>query len=407
MGTVMAKLSTDRQIQTAGPGRHVVSGVKGLMLDVSPKGTSRSWLLRIQRNHSRHDLGLGPYPEVTLAEARNGALAKRREILAGASPLAHRQKPKGLTFREAAEALIESKRDGWKNGKHAAQWPSTLKTYVYPSLGDHDVKTIDTHDVLTVLRPIWATKPETASRVRQRIEAVLDYATAMKARTSDNPAKWKGNLAHLLPPPSKVKQVEHHAALDWRQAPTFMAELAKREGSAAKALAFATLTAARSGEVRGMTWGEVDDADSAWTVPAERIKAGKEHRVPLSTAARALLGNRGDDGALVFPAPSDETKSLTDMTLTKVLRRMARGDLTAHGFRSTFRDWAGETTAHPREVIEAALAHRLKDKAKAAYARGDLFVKRRKLMGDWAVFLTKPVGEVLPIVADRTAVAAT
>ena len=326
------------------------------MLDVTAGG-SRSWLLRIQRDHKRHDLGLGPYPEVTLAEARAAALERRRAILAGAAPLAHRHKPKGLTFKEAAEALIESKRSGWKNKKHAAQWPSTLQSYVYPTLGARDMRQIETADVLAALRPIWTAKPETASRVRQRIEAVLDYATAMKARTGDNPARWKGLLDKLLPAPGKVKQVEHHAAEPWKNAPAFMVELEKRDGAAAKALAFAILTAARSGEVRGMTWAEVDDTDMVWTVPKARMKAGREHRVPVSLAARALLGDRGADGALVFPAPSDPRKPLSDMTLTAVLRRMGRGDLTAHGFRSTFRDWAGEATAHPREVIEHALAH--------------------------------------------------
>ena len=248
--------------------------------------------------------------------------------------------------------------------------------------------------MLEVLRPIWTTKPETASRVRQRIEAVLDYATAMGARTGENPARWRGHLDHLLPKPSKVKRVEHHAALDWREAPAFMLELAKRAGTAARALAFAIHTAARSGEVRGMTWAEVDDAANVWTVPADRIKAGKEHRVPLTPAARALLGERGKPDALVFPSSMAPDKAMTDVTLLAVLRRMGRTDLTGHGFRSTFRDWAGETTAHPREVIEAALAHRLKDKAEAAYARGDLFTKRHRLMDDWAAFLASAPAEI-------------
>ena len=207
------------------------------MLDVTARG-SRSWLLRIQRDDKRHDLGLGPYPEITLAEARAKALERRRAILGGAPPLARRQAVKGLTFKEAAEALIESKRDGWRNFKHRQQWQNTLAEYVYPLLGDRDVKAIETVDVLAVLRPIWSAKAETAGRVRQRIEAVLDYATAMKARTGDNPARWKGSLDNLLPKPSKVKQVKHHAALDWREAPAFMVELAKRDGAAAKALAF-------------------------------------------------------------------------------------------------------------------------------------------------------------------------
>ena len=310
-------------------------------------------------------------------------------------PLAERGRARALTFKAAAEALIESKRPGWRNAKHAWQWANTLETLAYPRLGALDVKDVETADVVAVLRPVWTARTETASRLRQRIEAVLDYAGAMGARAGDNPARWRGHLDHLLPKPSTVKRVDHHPALDWREAPGFMADLAERAGLGAKALAFAILTAARSGEARGMTWAEIDDIDGIWTVPAQRIKAGKEHRVPLTAAARALLGQRGKPDALVFASPNDPAKPLSDMTLMAALRRMGRGDLTAHGFRSTFRDWAGETTAHPREVIEAALAHRLRDKAEAAYARGDLFAKRRRLMEDWAAFLARPTGDVI------------
>jgi integrase len=259
------------------------------------------------------------------------------------------------------------------------------------------VKAVDTAAVLDVLRPIWAVKPETASRVRQRVEAVLDYAAATGAREGDNPARWRGHLDHLLAKPSKIKMVQHHAALDWREGPAFfMADLTRREGVAARALAFAVLMAARSGEVRGMTWREVDLDAAVWTVPAERMKAGREHRVPLAAAVLALLGEPGGPDDLVFPSPQRRGAPLSDMTLTAVLlRRMGRGELTAHGFRSTFRDWAGEATTHPREVIEAALAHRLRDKAEAAYARGDLFAKRRRLMEDWAAFLTRPGSTVV------------
>lgn len=384
----MTKSLTDRTVRTAPPGRHGDGTVKGLMLVVQPSGT-RSWLLRYQMGGRRRDMGLGPYPEIGLAQAREKALAARQHAKNGRDPLSERTRAKALTFKTAAEALIESKRPGWRNAKHAAQWTATLQTYAYPKLGGLDVKAIDTRAVLDVLRPIWTAKAETASRVRQRVEAVLDYAAALGLRSGENAARWKGHLDHLLPAPSKVKRVEHHAALDWREAPAFMAELAKREGIAARALAFAILTAVRSGEVRGMTWAEVDEADGTWTVPAGRIKAGKEHRVPLTPAGRALLSERGATDALVFASPSDLNKSLSDMTLIAVLKRMGRGDLTAHGFRSTFRDWAGETTAHPREVIEAALAHRLKDKAEAAYARGDLFAKRRRLMEDWSTYLSR------------------
>lgn len=380
---------TDRTVKAAPPGRRGDDAVRGLMLAVQPGG-SRSWVLRYQMAGRRRDMGLGPYPEVGLARAREKAMEARRLAKDGRDPLAERARVPALTFRAAAEALVESKRPGWRNAKHAAQWASTLEAYAYPGLGALDVKAVDTAAVLGVLRPVWTAKPETASRVRQRVEAVLDYAAATGARAGENPARWRGHLDHLLPRPSKVRAVEHHAALDWREGPAFMAELAGREGTAAKALAFAVLTAARSGEVRGMAWREVDLAAAVWTVPAGRIKAGREHRVPLAAAALALLGGPGAPDDLVFPSPTDAGRPLSDMTLTAVLRRMGRGGLTAHGFRSTFRDWAGEATTHAREVVEAALAHRLKDKAEAAYARGDLFAKRRRLMGDWAVFLAFP-----------------
>src|SRR4051794_4485385 len=396
-GRAMGKL-TDRTVRTALPGRHGDDAVRGLMLVVQPGG-SRSWMLRYQLNGRRRDMGLGPYPEITLARARERAMEARRLVKEGRDPLAERSRGMALTFKAAAVALIESKRPGWRNAKHAAQWGSTLETYAYPVLGRLDVKGVDTQAVLEVLRPIWTTKPETASRVRQRIEAVLDYAAAVGARTGENPARWRGHLDNLLAKPSKVKRVEHHAALDWREAPAFIAELTRREGIAAKALAFAILTAARSGEVRGMTWREVDREAAVWTVPASRIKAGKEHRVPLAAAALALLVEPGAPETLVFPSPMREGVLLSDMTLTAVLRRMGRGELTAHGFRSTFRDWAGETTAHAREVIEAALAHRLQDKAEAASARGDLFAKRRRLMEDWATFLARPETAVVELAA--------
>ena len=385
---------THRKVETASPGTY--DDGRGLRLIVKPSG-ARSWVLRYQIGGRRRDMGLGPFPEVTLARSRDKALEARRLVKEGHDPLAERRKQQALTFRAAAEALIDSKRPGWKNAKHAAQWPATLQAYAYPKLGARDVRDIETADVLDVLRPIWTTKPETASRLRQRIEAVLDYATAMQVREGENAARWKGRLDHLLPAPSKIRTVVHHAAIDWREAPEFMKALAAMEGTAAKALSFAILTASRSGEVRGMTWCEVDTTAAVWTVPALRMKAPKEHRVPLAYAALALLGAPGKPGALVFPSPMKADRPLSDMTLTAVLKRMKLGDLTVHGFRSTFRDWAGETTQHPREVIEAALAHRLKDKAEAAYARGDLFTKRRRLMEDWATFLGSSPADVLTI----------
>jgi integrase len=393
---------TARKVETAKPGRH--SDGAGLSLLVQASG-GKSWVLRVQIDGRRRDCGLGSYPSISLAEARDKARELRKAIKAGQDPRA--KAAKVLTFKEAARRLIELKRPGWRNAKHAAQWTSTLSTYVYPTLGERDVRSVGTADVLAVLEPIWTATPETASRIRQRIEAVLDYASAVEAREGANPARWRGHLANLLPRPGKVRAVRHHAALDWREAPAFWATLQKREGSAAHALAFAILTAARSGEVRGMTWDEIDPDSAVWTVPAARIKAGREHRVPLVPAALALLGDRGKAEALVFPSPSRSRTMLSDMALTAVLRRMGRGDLTVHGFRSTFRDWAGETSGHPREVIEQALAHRLKDKAEAAYARGDLFQKRRKLMTDWAAYLEQPDAVVarLPRPRHRVSVA--
>jgi integrase len=396
-GTAAMPKLTDRTVKAVGPGRHRDGEVRGLYLVVRPTGT-RAWVLRYQRGGRRRDMGLGPHPEIGLADAREKALDARRLIKRDhKDPIAERGRTKVKTFKETAKVLIESKRPGWRNAKHATQWSSTLETYAYPKLGALDVQSADTDAVLDVLRPIWTTKTETASRVRQRIEAVLDYATAIKARGGDNPARWKGHLDHLLPKPSKVRAVKHHAALNWRQAPAFMVELAKRQGIDARALEFTILTAARSGEVRGMRWGELDLEDNVWTVPGSRIKAGKEHRVPLAPAALALLGKPREPADLVFPSPMKVGKPLSDATLAAVLDRMGRGDITVHGFRSTFRDWAGGTTAHAREVIEAALAHKLKDKAEASYARGDLFQKRRKLMQDWADYLAAPAAEMVEL----------
>ena len=305
-------------------------------------------------------------------------------IANGRDPLSEKQKAKHMTFRLAAEALIESKRSGWKNAKHAQQWPSTLNTYAMPTIGDLNVRIIDTADIIGVLKPIWNEKPETASRVRQRIEAVLDYAAAMGTRVGDNPARWRGHLDHLLPKPGKVRAVKHHAAMPYTDVPAFMVALAHREGVSARALTFTVLTVARSGEVREMRWSEVDIANRLWTIPAHRMKAAKEHRVPLSDAALSLLGGERGANDLVFESDTKPGNPISNMSMTAVLRRMKFEAFTVHGFRSSFRDWAGETTGFPREVIEAALAHQLKDKAEAAYARGDLFDKRRGLMDEWA-----------------------
>lgn len=370
-----------RKVETAEAGRH--GDGRGLFLYVKPSG-SRSWVLRYQVQGRRHDLGLGAYPDVTLAMARERATEARRLIAGGEDPIAKRRQAKPKTFKDAALELIESKRSGWKNAKHAAQWTSTLEAYAFPSLGRMQMTNIATADVIGALKPIWSEKPETANRVRQRIEAVLDYASALGWRTGDNPARWKGHLDHLLPKPTNVRAVKHHPALPHSEVSDFMDDLSKRTGVGARALGFTILTAARSGETRGMVWGEVDLENSIWIIPAKRMKAGKEHRVPLTQEAITLMGPRRDNSALVFESEAKAGRPISDMSMTAVLRRMGRNDITVHGFRSTFRDWAGETTSFPREVIEAALAHGIKDKAEAAYARSDLFDKRRELMAAWA-----------------------
>ena len=374
------KLSA-RKVETAGVGRH--GDGRGLFLYVKPT-LARSWVLRYQVQGRRHDLGLGAYPDVTLAMARQRATDARRLILDGDDPIAKRRQAQPKTFKDAALELIESKRSGWKNAKHSAQWTSTLEAYVFPTLGPMQVTKIATADVVGALKPIWSQKPETANRVRQRIEAVLDYASALGIREGDNPARWRGHLDNLLPKPTKVRAVQHHPALPHADISDFMGALLTRKGVSARALTFTILTAARSGETRGMTWAEVDLDNRVWTIPAQRMKAAKEHRVPLTHTAIAQLGPRAADTDLVFGSETKLGRPISDMSMTALLRRMDYNNITVHGFRSTFRDWAGETTGFPREVIEAALAHGIKDKAEAAYARSDLFDKRRTLMDAWA-----------------------
>jgi integrase len=367
----------------------------GLWLQISAKYGTKSWVFRFKSpvTGKAREMGMGSIDTYSLAEARVRAKEMRQIIDAGRDPIAEREADRqrtklaaamALTFDQCATAYIEAHRPGWKNPKHAAQWESTLATYAGPVVGDLPVAKVDMPLVLKILEPIWTTKNETASRLRGRIESVLDWATVRGYRTGDNPARWKGHLDKLLPAPGKVQKVEHHAALPYEEIGTFMVELRKQEGMGARALEFAILTACRSGEVRGATWDEIDMVNRLWIIPAERMKMKKEHRVPLSDAAVSLLESlpRLKGSEAVFFAPRGG--KLSDMTLTAVLRRMKRGEPTVHGFRSTFRDWAGETTAYPREVIEHALAHQLKDKAEAAYQRGDLLVKRARLMQSWA-----------------------
>lgn len=394
------------------PGWHAVGTVAGLGLKVSPTGT-RAWVLRVMVGAKRREIGLGAYPDVTLAGAHEKARAVRLQIEGGIDPIAERREIKarliaeqteGMTFRQCAAGYIKAHREGWKNPKHAAQWQSTLEQYAGPVIGDMLVRHVETRHVLAVLEPIWATKTETATRLRARVELVLSWATVRGERTGENPARWRGHMDALLPKPSKVADRGHHAALAWRDVGAFLARLEGVEGMGAAALRFAILTAARSGEVRGATWSEIDMQARTWTVPAERMKAGKEHRVPLSDAAVRLLEGlpRHVRGDLVFPAPRGGV--LSDATLSAVLKRLGV-PVTVHGFRSTFRDWAAESTAYPSDVVEMALAHTIGNKVEAAYRRGDLFEKRRQLMQAWADFCgrVETSAEVVSIGAARVA----
>jgi integrase len=299
------------------------------------------------------------------------------------------QKAKAVTFKAVAEQYIAQHEAGWKNAKHAAQWTSTLSTYAYPVCGHMVAADINAATVLRVLEPIWVEKSETASRLRGRIESILDYATARGLREGPNPARWKGHLSLTLPSKRKVSPVKHHPAVPVSDMPAFFKELQSREGIAARALEFLTLTAARSGEVRGAQWSEIDIAKKVWTVPAERMKAKREHRVPLSTQATVLLKALPSfkAGGLLFPG-SKRANVLSDMSLAAVLRRM-QVDAVPHGMRSSFRNWTAEETAYPNEVAEMALAHAVGNAVEAAYRRGDLFEKRRSMMQDWAAFLTQ------------------
>jgi integrase len=376
-----------RKAATASIGTHSDGG--GLYLRVRQNG-SRAWVFRWAREGRVREMGLGPLHTVSLSDARNTAQRYRLLLAEGVDPLHRRRTDQAArggtpTFRECAERFLEAQSQGWSNPKHRAQWASTLSQHAYTRLGELPVDQVDTPGVLDVLQPLWQTKTETASRLRGRIERVLDWAKVRGYRSAENPARWRGHLQALLPAPAKVKPPRHHTALDWRQIPRFMSDLRARGGVGARALEFAILTVARSGEVRGMKWSELDG--DVWIVPALRMKGRREHRVPLTARAVAILDEvkRFDSPDLVFPGERSG-RPMSDMTLAAVLRRMGRPDITVHGFRSTFRDWAGETTAHPREVCEQALAHRLQDRAEAAYRRGDLMEKRRLLMVDWEAY---------------------
>tara|TARA_R110001583_G_scaffold113099_1_gene263472 strand:- start:18983 stop:20266 length:1284 start_codon:yes stop_codon:yes gene_type:complete len=400
-------------------GLYAAGEVPGLYLQVAKTGT-RSWVLRYATGETRlaesgkpfkvrRDMGLGSYPGVTLALAREKARAIREKLDAGIDPVAER-KAAGqsrraaelalMTFTDAAAAVIKIKQAESRNSKHGKQWQATLETYAFPILGKMAVSDIELVHIKQVLQPIWETKTETATRVRQRIEAVLSWATVNGHRSGDNPARWKGNLDTILPSPSKVAKVEHHRAMPIDTMPTFWHSLEKRTGDAAKCLAFTILTGCRSGEARGARWDEIDLTNATWTIPASRMKAGKEHRVPLSAPALALLKAQPHAREHVFISP--QGKLLSDAAMTALLRRMKEDHrATVHGFRSTFRDWMAERTGTPHEVAEAALAHSIRNGTEAAYRRSDLYAKRARVMDQWAAFVTTPApagaGNVAPI----------
>lgn len=388
------------------PGYHSDGG--GLYLCVKASG-GKSWIFRYRFGGKEREMGLGPLHTVSLAEAREMALAQRKLLLGKVDPLAARQAAEAqrkldeasvITFDDAAARYIGSHRTGWKNEKHAEQWENTLATYASPVIGSLPVAEITTALVLRILEPLWASKTETASRLRGRIEKILGWCKTQGYREGDNPATWRGHLANLLSAPQKTKNVEHHPALPWREIGAFMKELRTMSGTAAQATEFIILTACRTSEAIEARWSEIDFAEKRWTIPKERMKASKEHVVPLSDAAltvlqRALAEKKSE---FVFPGGKKDAP-LSNMACLALLKRMKRGDLTVHGFRSSFREWAGESTAHPREVIEHALAHQLKDKAEAAYQRGSLLERRRVLMADWAAYCAKQpeTGVVVPL----------
>lgn len=405
----VAKALTALKVKNAGPGRHADGD--GLYLLVKETG-ARSWVFRYMIDGKTRDLGLSRCPEaiailkrdgdeeLSLAQARDVAAIYRLKVKARIDPLAERDAAAAqaaaeaqaaiaakVTFRDLAKTFLEGKEGSWRNAKHRQQWHNTLATYVYPVIGDMPVGDIETPHVLSVIEPIWKGKPETANRVRGRIEAILDAARVRGYRRGDNPARWRGHLAQILPARTQLSR-GHHLALPYASLPAFMERLRQKGSIAALALEFTILTAARTGEVLGASWAEMDLDRAVWTIPAVRMKAGREHRVPLSPRTVEILRVvKGVGAEWVFPG--QQGGQMSGMTMAMLLRRMDM-DVTVHGFRSAFRDWAAETTAFPHDVCEAALAHTVGDKTVAAYFRSDLFEKRRRLMEDWAKFCDQP-----------------
>ena len=374
------------------PGRHAIGCISGLLIVVKESG-AKSWILRTMIGGRRCSIGLGPYPEISLSEARNKARAYKQDIREGIDPLAEKRRIKAsltrqngrITFVEVARLCHEKKIEGFKNAKHGKDWISSVNRYAVPLIGKLPVDEIDLHHILKIIEPIWTTKTETASRLRQRLEQILAFATVCGYRKGDNPARWKGHIDAILPKPSKIKKVKHFPALDWREIGAFMADLRKRDGMGARCLEWIVLTACRSGEARPATWDEIDVERCVWTIPADRMKTGKEHKVPLVADAVKLINSLPKFQGINYIFAAPRGGPLSDMSVSAVCRRM-QVDAVPHGFRSTFRDWCAESTNFPREVAEQALAHAIGNQVEAAYRRGDLFEKRRKLMLAWTSF---------------------
>lgn len=390
------------------PGRY--GDGSGLWLHIGPNG-GKSWVLRYMRHGRAREMGLGPLDLVSLGHARERAREARRALLDGVDPIDARQEKaaqrrleaaRGITFAACAEKYIAAHSAGWRNAKHGEQWRNTIATYAEPVIGKLPVAAIDTALVLKVLEPIWTEKPETAARVRGRIESILDWAAAREYRRGENPARWRGHLDKLLPSRRKVRRVKNHPAMPYAELPAFVAELRDRESISARALEFTILCAGRTGETIGARWPEIDIGQKVWAVPGERMKSDREHRVPLSNRAVELLGAlpREEGSDFVFVG-GKRGKPLSNMAMLELVRGMKpNSGYVPHGFRSTFRDWAAECTAYPNEVVEMALAHVVSDKVEAAYRRGDLFEKRARLMRDWAGYCaSKPraTADVVPL----------
>jgi integrase len=383
-------------VRNAGPGRHADGA--GLFLWVKDSG-AKYWVLRAMANGKRHDIGLGRasgVDPVSLANARLLASEARAKLTAGIDPVKERaarkaqaqtEASKAITFRTVAEAYLDRHEGGWRNAKHREQWRATLSSYVYPHFGDVPVASVETAHVLIALEAIWTIKPETASRVRGRIETILDNAKVRGLRAGENPARWRGHLQHALPARKRLSR-GHHAAMPYGEVPAFLEALRCKKSASALALEFAILTAARTGEVIGARWEEMDLERRVWTVPASRMKAGKEHRVALSARAVAILEEMALMGCQ-WCFSADRVKPLSSMAMLMTMRRM-HPELTVHGFRSSFRDWASETTAFSGDTVEMALAHVIANKVEAAYRRGDLFEKRVRLMAAWEAFCAAP-----------------